>query len=79
MGRRVLSYNRLIPEKNAPIIGVIEEHNNDPFLVVGEYGKGRTMASAVDCAHHGAAPSSLNWEYRSKHYSNMVIWFCKEI
>ncbi len=79
MGRRVLSYNRLIPKKNATVIGVIEEYNNDPFLVVSEYGKGRTMASAVDCAHHGAAPSFLNWEYRSKLYGNMVIWFCKEI
>jgi len=74
-----LSYNRLIPKKNATVIGVIEEHNNDPFLVVGEYGKGRTMASAVDCAHHGAAPSFLNWEYRSKLYGNMVKWLCKEI
>lgn len=74
-----LSYNRLIPKKNATVIGVIEEHNNDPFLVVGEYGKGRTMASAVDCAHHGAAPSFLNWEYRSKLYGNMVKWLCREI
>jgi uncharacterized membrane protein len=74
-----LSYNRLIPKKNAAVIDVIEEHNNDPFLIVSEYGKGRTMASAVDCAHHGAAPSFLNWEDRSKLYGNMVIWFCKKI
>ena len=74
-----LSYNRLIPKEDATVIGVIEEYNNDPFLVVGEYGEGRVMASAVDCAHHGAAPSFLNWEYRSKLYGNMIKWLCKEI
>jgi uncharacterized membrane protein len=36
---------------------VIEEYEDDPFLVAGEYGKGRVLASAVDCAYHGAAPS----------------------
>ena len=74
-----LSYNRLIPKENATVIAVIEDYFNDPFLVVGEYGKGRTMASAVDCAHHGAAPSFLNWAYTSKLYGNMVKWICKDI
>jgi len=74
-----LSYNRLIAKRNATVIATIEEYNNDPFLVVGEYGKGRTLASAVDCAHHGAAPSFLKWEYRSKLYGNMIKWLCKEI
>jgi uncharacterized membrane protein len=74
-----LSYNRLIAKEDATVIGVIEEYNNDPFLVVGEYGEGRTLASAVDCAHHGAAPSFLEWEYRSKLYGNMIKWLCKEI
>jgi len=74
-----LSYNRLIPKEDATIIASIEKYNNDPFLVVGEYGKGRTMASAVDCAHHGAAPTFLNWEYTSKLYGNMVKWIAKVI
>jgi uncharacterized membrane protein len=74
-----LSYNRLVPKENATVIGNIEEYDNDPFLVVGEYGLGRTMASAVDCAHHGAAPNFLNWEYTSKLYGNMVKWICRAI
>ena len=58
-----LSYNRLIPKGGADVIAVIEEYNNDPFLVAWEYGKGRSIASAVDCAHHGAAPSFLKWSF----------------
>ncbi len=74
-----LSYNRLIPKENSQTLAVIEEYNDDPFLVVGEYGKGRTMASAVDCAHHGASEKFLNWKYSSLLYGNMVKWICKVI
>lgn len=74
-----LSYNRLIPKSNATVIATIEEYDNDPFLIVGKYEKGRSMASAVDCAHHGAAPSFLNWEYTSKLYGNMVKWLAKRL
>jgi len=74
-----LSYNRLIPKEGATVIAEIEEYGNDPFLSVWEYGKGRTLASAVDCAHHGAAPKFLNWEYTNKLYANMVKWCAKAI
>ena len=74
-----LSYNRLIPKEGATVIAVIEEYDNDSFLVAWDYGKGRSRASAVDCAYHGAAPPFLNWEYTSKLYANMVRWCAKEI
>lgn len=74
-----LSYNRLIPKEKATVIATIKEYFNDPYLVVWDYGKGRSLASAVDCAHHGAAPSFLNWEYTSKLYGNIVKWCAKVI
>lgn len=74
-----LSYNRLIPKEGATVIAAIEEYDNDPFLVVWDYGKGRSLASAVDCAHHGAAPPFLNWEYTGNLYANMVRWCAKEL
>ena len=74
-----LSYNRLIAKEGADVIAVIEEYGGDPFLAAWEYGKGRTLASAVDCAHHGAAPSFLKWEYSKKLYANMVKWLAKKI
>jgi uncharacterized membrane protein len=74
-----LSYNRLIPKKDADIIAVIEEYDDDPFLAAWEYGKGRSLASAVDCAYHGAAPPFLNWKYTGTLYANMVKWLGKAI
>lgn len=74
-----LSYNRLIAKEGADVIAVIEEYGGDPFLAAWEYGKGRTLASAVDCAHHGAAPSFLKWEYSKKLYANMVKWLAKKL
>jgi uncharacterized membrane protein len=74
-----LSYNRLVPKEGSTVIAVIEEYWNDPFLVAGEYGKGRTLASAVDCAHHGAAPPFLKWKHTSTLYGNMVKWIARAI
>jgi len=74
-----LSYNRFFPKEDSTVIASIEAYDNDPFLVVGEYGKGRSLASAVDCAHHGAAPSFLKWKYRSTLYANMVRWCAKDL
>ena len=74
-----LSYNRLIPKDGATVVATIEEYDNDPFLAVWEYGQGRSMASAVDCAYHGAAPPFLDWEYTSQLYANMVRWCAKAI
>jgi uncharacterized membrane protein len=74
-----LSYNRFFAKKEATVIATIKEYGNDPFLVGWEYGEGRSLASAVDCAYHGAAPSFLDWEYRNKIYANMVKWCAKVI
>jgi uncharacterized membrane protein len=74
-----LSYNRLIAKNGATVIADIKEYNNDPFLVGWDYKKGRTLASAVDCAYHGAAKSFLDWNYSKKLYSNMVKWLAKRI
>lgn len=74
-----LSYNRLIPKENYTILATIKEYNDDPFLVIWEYGKGRTIALCVDCAPHGASHKFLNWEYTEKFYSNMVKCCAKKI
>lgn len=69
-----LSYNRFTAKEGATTIAEIREYDNDPFLVAWEYGRGRAVASAVDCAHHGAGPSFLSWEHTNAYYSNIVRW-----
>jgi uncharacterized membrane protein len=72
-------YNRLIPKEGATVIASIDEYENDPFLVAWDYGLGRSLASAVDCAYHGAAPPFLEWEPTSTLYANMVRWCGKQL
>jgi uncharacterized membrane protein len=74
-----LSYNRFFAKEGATTIATIAEYDDDPYLVAWEYGKGRSLASAVDCAHHGAAPSFFEWEHYAKLYANMVRWCAKDI
>lgn len=74
-----VSYNRLIPREDSTVIADIEEYDNDPFLIAWEYGRGRSLASAVDCAYHGASPGFLKWEYTDKLYANMVRWLAGQI
>jgi uncharacterized membrane protein len=74
-----LSYNRFFPKEGSTVIADIAEYDRDPFLVVGEYGRGRSMASAVDCAHHGASPAFLSWEHAYTLYANMVRWCAKKL
>jgi uncharacterized membrane protein len=74
-----LSYNRFFPKQGATIIADIAEYDHDPYLVVWNYGKGRSLASAVDCAHHGAAPTFLEWKYAHTLYANMVRWCAKTL
>jgi uncharacterized membrane protein len=74
-----VSYNRLKAKQQATVIAQIEEYENDPFLVAWNYGKGRAVASAADCAHHGATPSFLEWEYTSTYFGNLVKWCAQQI
>jgi uncharacterized membrane protein len=74
-----LSYNRLKAKNGANVLAVIPKYGDDPFLVAGEYGSGRVLASAVDCSRHGASPKFLDWEYKNIIYGNMIKWICKQI
>jgi uncharacterized membrane protein len=69
-----LSYNRFTAKEGATVIAAIDGYGGDPFLAAWDYGKGRTVASAVDCAHHGAAPSFLKWEFALVYFANIVKW-----
>jgi uncharacterized membrane protein len=66
-------------KQQATVIAQIEEYENDPFLVAWNYGKGRAVASAADCAHHGATPSFLEWEYTNTYFGNLVKWCAQQI
>lgn len=54
-----LGYNRFTAKEDATTLVKIEE---DPLLVIGEYGKGKTAAFASDCAPHWGSIDFLQWD-----------------
>lgn len=72
----ILGYNRLIAKDDAE---VIVEFEGDPIITLGNYGEGRTLAYATDCAPHWAPPEMYQWVYYEKLWDRLVRWLAKKI
>ncbi|MBW8351719.1 glutamine amidotransferase [Bacillus sp. IITD106] len=67
----ILGYNRVKSKDNSNVIVQCED---DPLVVVGEYGLGRTMAYTTDCAPHWAPHEFLNWEGYRTFWDQSIQW-----
>jgi uncharacterized membrane protein len=70
-----LGYNRFSAHPDAD---VLLQMGPDPFLVVWEYGEGRSAAFASDCGPHWGPPAYLNWEHHDRFWAQFVGWLAKE-
>lgn len=70
-----LGYNRLIAKPDADVLVYA---NDDPFLSVTSYGKGRSAAFASDCSPHWATPTFLEWEGYGKLWNQTVEWLANK-
>ncbi len=69
-----LGYNKLqLKEKGE----VLLKAGEDPFLSVGNFGEGRTMAFASDLAPHWASPSFIEWKDRDSFLAQAMNWLAK--
>ncbi len=67
-----IGYNKTISN---PLKGeVISTINNDPFIAVGEFGKGRVVAFTSDCAPHWAPKSFLESPEYQIIWKNIADW-----
>lgn len=66
-----LGYNRFTPKAEGE---VLVRCGDDPFLVVGSWGQGRTMAFASDCGPHWAPPPFLDWQYHDRFWAQALRW-----
>jgi uncharacterized membrane protein len=66
-----LGYNRFRAKGDANVLMTVEE---DPFLVLGSYGRGRTAAFASDCSPHWGSPEFLAWPDYGRFWSRLVDW-----
>lgn len=68
-------YNRFKAKPNAKILAWIED---EPAIVVGEFGKGRSMAVATDCAPHWAG-TWLKWSGYNRFWVRCIKWLAREL
>jgi uncharacterized membrane protein len=70
-----LGYQRLIAK---PDTETVLTAGDDPFLVLGYHGKGRTIAFASDCSPHWGSPEFVGWSDYSRFWSQLVTWLSRQ-
>lgn len=73
---QLLGYQQLQAKENAQVLCTI---NDDPALIVGTYGQGRSLAFASDISPHWAPKPFIQWEGYGVLFSNCVKWLAREI
>jgi uncharacterized membrane protein len=68
---QVLGYNQLTPKPGAETVVRL---GDDPMIVLGEYGRGRVLAYATDCAPHWSPTAFCEWEGYPRLWHNIVTW-----
>lgn len=68
---RLLGYNRIVAKSEATVVA---RHGDDPLLVVGHAGAGRTVAFASDCAPHWAPPEFVRWSHYPGLWTSIIRW-----
>ena len=71
----LLGYNRVEAKPGAR---VLLRNGDDPLIVLGEYGQGRTLAFATDCAPHWAPAAFCEWEHYGTMWKKLLVWLTRE-
>jgi uncharacterized membrane protein len=71
-----LSYNKLKIKLGADLLAVYQD---DAILSAWNFGMGRSVAFAMDCAPHGAPYEFLDWEYYSQLWGQVILWLTKNL
>jgi uncharacterized membrane protein len=66
-----LGYNRFEPADGADRLVDVAD---DPLLVVGDHGEGRSAAFASDCAPHWGPAEFVEWEHYATLWTGLVRW-----
>lgn len=72
----ILGYNKAEAKPEGRVIARIQ---GDPFLTLGEFGKGRSIAFATDVAPHWASQDFCQSEAYRTLWQNMARWLAKAI
>jgi len=69
-----LGYNRIRAKEGAGVLLAVED---DPFLVVGGRGDGRSAAFASDCSPHWGSPDFMAWDGYATFWDQLLGWLTK--
>lgn len=67
----LLGYNQFSAKDDSITLAKV---GNDPLLVLGKYGNGKTAAFASDLAPHWAPPGFVNWEHYPTLWGSLIQW-----
>lgn len=70
---KFLGYQKVTPKDGAEVVAKIE---GNPFIIVGDSGKGRSMAFMSDLAPHWGT-DFVKWEYYGKFWYQSINWLCR--
>lgn len=69
-----LGYNRTIAIPEGEVLVKIGE---DPFIAVGEFGKGKSAVFTSDCAPHWGSPEFVSWEFYDELWKGILDYLTK--
>ena len=67
----LLGYNRLTAKDEATVVATV---GDDPLIVAGTHGKGRSVAFASDCGPHWAPPPFVEWSGYATLWNGIANW-----
>lgn len=67
----LLGYNRIAAKAGTSLVASV---GDDPLIVAGTFGKGRSVAFASDCGPHWAPPPFVDWAGYDKLWTQLCDW-----
>lgn len=67
----LLGYNQIMAKPTGTTIATV---GDDPLIVAGPFGKGRSVAFASDCGPHWAPPGFVAWQGYNRLWAQIVGW-----
>ncbi|TCU71696.1 glutamine amidotransferase [Tissierella praeacuta] len=69
-----LGYNKTIAIPEGEVLATI---GGDPFIAVGNFGKGKSAVFTSDCAPHWGPPEFVNWEFYDELWKGILDYLTK--
>jgi uncharacterized membrane protein len=72
----LLGYNRIAAKSDGALVATV---GDDPLIVAGSHGAGRSVAFASDCGPHWAPPPFVEWSGYDRLWTQIADWAAGQI